>query len=251
MTVNLKTKRKYSHSDEIMLSTIATMVENAILNKAVVVAKRPLWKDPYLPDFITRIDLVVKTTFGVDSAKDLRTATQAVNSIQADALTQLSFFNTEIVQDFKKTPVRKKEILTTLGFNEFYKDAYTVGSHSSFISLLYRFKLNMTPAIRLEITSKGTDDASIDDIIALADSLKSSNVTQETFKVNRPVITESTIKIFNDIYDDTITIGRVCANIFKGDKAIKDTFSYKLIAHLQHPVTPKKRKPKPPVTPLP
>ena len=105
--------RTYSHSDAIMLTAVSTLVENAIAHKAVIIPKRATWADPYLSGFKTRIDLVIKDVFGVDNAKELRVATQTVNTMQLDALHKLGLINTEITQDFKNTPTRRTEILTT------------------------------------------------------------------------------------------------------------------------------------------
>ncbi len=242
--------RKYSHSDSIMLTAVSTLVENAITHKAIIIPKRAIWVDPYLVTFQTRIDLVIKDIFGVDNAKELRVATQTVNAMQLDALHKLGLINTEITQDFKNTPARRTEILTTLGFKEFYKEAYQSGSHSSFVNLLYRFNQNMTDPLKAEIVAKGTEEASIDEIMAMALTLKNANVTQSTFKVNRPVLTEDTIKAFNDIYSEGIALGTICAKIFAADKAVKETFSYSKITNLLKPPTPKPTPPVPPVPPV-
>ena len=244
--MSIQTIRTYSHSDAIMLTAVSTLAENAIAHKAIIIPKRAIWADPYLASFKTRIDLAIKDTFGVDNAKELRVATQAVNTMQLDVLEKLGLINTEITQDFKKTPIRRTELLTTLGFKEFYKEAYQSRTHSSFVNLLYRFNQNMTAAIKVEIVAKGTEEASIDDVMAMAETLKNANVTQSTFKVNRPVLTEDTIKVFNDIYSEGIALGAICAKIFTKDKAVKDTFSYNKITNLLKPPTP---KPTPPPTP--
>ena len=105
----------------------------------------------------------------------------------------------------------------------------------------------MTAALKTDIVAKGTEEASIDDLMALAQTLKNANVTQSTFKINRAVLTEDTIKIFNDIYSEGIALGKICAKIFAADNAIKETFSYNKITNLLKPPTPKPTPPVPPV----
>ncbi len=77
-----------------------------------------------MPNLKARIDTVIQANLGVDSAKDLRVATQALVSVQKIAIDKLGLFKVQIEQDFKKLPVRKDEILNVLGFSSFYQNAY-------------------------------------------------------------------------------------------------------------------------------
>jgi len=250
MTVEIK--RKYNHSDIVMLTSSSTIVENAITHKTFLVSKRATWADPFLPNLKTRIDTLVQTYIGVDSAKSLRTSTQALLSVQTTALEKLSFFKVQIEEDFKKVPVRKTEILNLLGFNDFYQDASKNKSQDAIINLLYQFKKNMDATLKTEITAKGTAATSIDEIIAFADTLKNANVTQETYKSNRPAITEQAIIAFNDLYDDIISIGRISSRAYTKDKAIKESFSYSKLAAAQKALSPTAKKTKTkPATPKP
>ena len=225
--------RKYRHTDVVMLTSISTIIENAIKNKAALVAKRATWADPFLPNLKTRIDTVIQANLGVDSAKELRQATQALVAIQKTAIDKLGLFKVQIEQDFKKTPVRRDEILNLLGFASHYQNAYKNKSQDALIDLLYQFKKNMDAALKTEITAKGTDAASITEIIGFADTLKNSNVSQETFKSNRPTLSEQAIKTFNDLYDDVIAVGKISSRLFLQDKPLKESFSYTKIANAQ------------------
>ena len=244
--------RKYSTSDVVMLTSSATIVENAILHKAFLVSKRATWADPFLPNLLARINTAVQTYIGVDSAKNLRLATQSVQALQVNALNKLSEFNVQITQDFKKVPTRKNELLNTLGFNDFYQDAYKNKSQEALINLLFQFKKNMDAALKTEITAKGTSATSIAEIIAFADTLNNANVNQETYKSNRPAITVAAINTFNDIYDDVINVATISAKFFKEDKAIKDSFSFSKISAAQKSISAKtksaKGTPKPPTS---
>ncbi len=225
--------RKYRHTDVVMLTSVSTIIENAIKNKAALVAKRATWADPFLPNLKTRIDTVIQANLGVDSAKELRQATQALVAIQKTAIDKLGLFKVQIEQDFKKTPVRRDEILNLLGFTSHYQNAYKNKSQDALIDLLYQFKKNMDAALKTEITAKGTDAASITEIIGFADTLKNSNVSQETFKSNRPTLSEQAIKTFNDLYDDVIAVGKISSRLFLQDKPLKESFSYTKIANAQ------------------
>ncbi len=76
----------------------------------------------------------------------------------------------------------------------------------------------MDATLKTEVTAKGTDAASIVEIIGFADTLKNSNVSQETFKSNRPTLSEQAINTFNDLYDDVIAVGKISSRIFLQDK---------------------------------
>lgn len=235
--------RKYRHTDVVMLTSVSTIIENAIKNKAALIAKRATWADPFFPNLKTRIDTVIQANLGVDSGKDLRQATQALVAVQKTAIDKLGLFKVQIEQDFKKTPIRRDEILNVLGFTSFYQDAYKNKSQDALIDLLYQFKKNMDAALKTEVTAKGTDAASITEIIGFADTLKNSNVSQETFKSNRPALSEQAINTFNDLYDDVIAVGKISSRFFLHDKPLKETFSYTKIANAQQAVAKTKKTP--------
>ena len=96
---NEKETRKYNCSDIVLLTSSSTVVENAKLHKTDLVAKRTTWADPFFPDLGTRIDDLVKTYIGVDSAKDLRNATILLKDIQTKALTKLGDVKAQIEAD--------------------------------------------------------------------------------------------------------------------------------------------------------
>jgi hypothetical protein len=239
--------RKYRHTDVVMLTSLSTIVENAINNKTALIAKRATWADPFLANLKARVDAVIQANLGVDNAKELRQATQAVVDIQKNAIDKLGLFKIQIEQDFKKTPIRKTEILNLLGFTTYYQNAYKNKSQDALIDLLYQFKQNMDATLKIEVTNKGTDAASITEIISFADTLKNSNVSQETFKSNRPTLSEQAINTFNDLYDDVIAVGKISARIFLQEKSVKESFSYTKLANAQQ----KAIKAKNPVPPTP
>lgn len=241
--------RLYNCSDVVMFTTISAILENAKTHKAFLITKRATWADPFFADTEKRIDDLLKKYLGVDSAKDLRNATQALKQIQANALKVLGDVKVQIEEDFIKTKVRQKEILNTLGFATYYTEASSNKSQEALVNLLFQFKQNITATLKSEITAKGTAAAQIDEIVGYAVALNDANVTQETFKSNRPTITEEAVKAFNEIYTDVKSIGRISARFFKDQEAIKDTFSFTKIATAQKAaLKTKKATPKPPTT---
>jgi hypothetical protein len=221
--------RKYKVKDIEMLTAAATIVDSAIANKTLLLAKRSTWADPFFSDLKTQIQNTTETYLGKDAAKEMRNATQVVLSIQAQALIDLAEFKVQINQDFKKTPVQLKEILTTLGFTALSRPAQK-GDQEALIQLLYQIKNNLTPELNTEIVAKGTAQATIDNIIGYANTLQEANVNQEGKKGERKIITDEVITIFNDIYDQVISIAKIAANFYKTDKKKQELFSFAKVA---------------------
>lgn len=223
------TQRNYSIKDVDMLITASAIVESAITNKDFLISKRSNWQDPFFENLKTRIDLAVQNHLGADNAKEMRHATQILLEIQKKAIKDLAEVKVQITEDFKTDKILLAEILNQLGFTAFHKDAQK-GDQEALINLLYRFKTNLTPALKDEITAKGTSSATLDTIIAHADALKNADVNQEIFKGNRKNLTLATITEFNEIYDQIISISKIGGKFFKDQPTVKEQFSFTKVA---------------------
>ena len=229
-----KVIRKYKNKDVEMLTAAAIITESAIANKVFLESKRSTWKDPFFDDFLKEIILTTDTFLGKDAAKQLRDATQIVLTLQKQAIIELAEFKVQVEQDFKNTSTQKDEILNQLGFQAHYKAAQK-GDQEALVSLLFRFKTNMSPELTAVIVEKGTAQATIDNIVGYATTLQTANVSQETFKGIRTEMTEEAIIAFNTIYDKLISIAKIASNFFKTDKAKQQLFSYaKVVANLNN-----------------
>jgi hypothetical protein len=223
-------QRKYSLGDAEMLITASTIIESAIANKAFLQGKRSSWQDPFFDTIKGRIDTSIQTYLGIDNAKDLRQATQALKLIQKQALSDLAEAKIQFAEDFKTNKVKRDEILMQLGFTNYHKSAQA-GSHEALINLLFQFKMNLTAPLKTELVSKGTAEQLLTTITSYADTLKNANVTQETNKGARKVITAAAITEFNDIYAQVISISKIAGNFYKDKLAIKEQFSYSKVAN--------------------
>jgi hypothetical protein len=234
--------RKYKTKDVEMLTATATIIDNAIANKAFLQSKRTTWADPYFENLKTQIQNTTNTYLGKDAAQQMRQATQIVLNIQTQALNDLAEFKVQIEQDFKDTPTKKTEILTQLGFISYHKLAQK-GDQEGLVNLLFQFKTNMNTTLNTEIVSKGTAQTTIDNIIGYSTTLKDANITQETYKGTRQEITDEAITAFNQIYDQVISIAKISSNFYKTDKTKQQLFSFaKITATLNS--KPKKEEPK-------
>lgn len=218
-------QRMYSTKNVDMLITSATILESAIANKDFLIAKRSAWADPFFDKLKDRIDTAIQNLLGIDNAKDLRSATNAIRNIQAKAIDDLAEVKIQIMEDFKSDKPRQSEILNILGFTTFYKDVHKK-DQEALINLLFRFKTNLTPQLRDEIINKGTENILLDNVINHANSLKDADISQETFKGLRKEITVATRNEFNDIYNQVISISKIASKFFKEEPVKKDHFSF-------------------------
>lgn len=218
-------KRAYTGKDVDMLTACGSIIEHAIDNKTFLVSKRANWVDPFLPNLKTRIENAFPNFLGIDNAQAMRDATQVVLGIQKNALRDLAEFKVQIMEDFKSNKKRRDEILTVLGFTQHLKDAQK-NDQEALIELLIKFKKNMTTQLQNEIVTAGMSTTLITAIIGYADVLKNSNITQETLKGSRKTISAAAVKEFNEIYNTVISVAKISAKFYKGDKAMMDKFSY-------------------------
>ena len=223
------TQRNYKIKDVDLLVTASTIIESALQHKKFLQEKRSSWADPVFSQLKTRIDNATQTHLGVDSAKDLRQATQVLKGIQKAAMQALSQCKIEIEEDFKKNKPRRNELLTELGIKPYYSKAQD-GDQEALINLLYQFKTNMTAGVKAEIVAQGTNPETVDEIVGYADALRDANVSQESFKGQRKIITQAGVDEFNEIYAEVVSITRIASRLFKEKPAVKDQFSFTKVA---------------------
>ena len=165
---------------------------------------------------------------GIDPKKSLREASAVVYSLQVPAKRDLSFFKTQVNDDFKTDKAKRDEILKTLGFAKNLK-AVNNGKHQSLVVLLYAFKTNMTDALRKEITAKGMNVTLIERIIGYADDFKKANVTQENFKETTKIITQDVADSFNEIYDEIIGLCKIVSSYYRNEPLKKEQFNFRKV----------------------
>lgn len=218
-------KRKFKGTSAEMLIVAASIVQAAMLHLAALVAKRPIWANPFFPDFEARINTIISTYLGVDNAAALRQQTAAVNSIFDTSKDNVSDMKLQIEQDYKDDKPRMKEILTTLGY-KLYWDQAQGSDQEGLINLLLAFKQNLTVELRNELIAKGSLPAMLTQITDAGQTLLNANVTQESLKQSKKGATDTAIIAFNKIYDDTITVCKLATRYLKNEPSARDQFSY-------------------------
>lgn len=227
----MSTSRNYTVKDIQLIIASSVVVQNAVANKQFLQSRRSTWTDVFFQEMETKIDSVTQSYLGLDNARQLREASQKVFTIRDNSLKFLSQLKVQLSQDFKKQPVRRAELLSILGFTTYYEAANTHKDQEALIDLLFRYKTNLTAEIKLEIIQKGIAEATLDQIMLSANILKDSNVIQEFQKGNKKVVTAAGVKAFNEVYDSIISICIISRNLFKGNAAKQDLFSFKKITN--------------------
>ena len=212
-----------------MLISVSTILDTAIKNKALLQSKRNNWADPFFENIKARVDDSIRACLGLDSAKDLRQATIAINAIQKQAIVLLAEIKVQIMVDFKKDMPRRDEILNQLGFTSFLAKANR-NDQEALINLLYQYSANLTPQLRNEIAEKGTDAATLDTVLGFTENLKNANVGQEGFKGERKNLTNGMRTELNAIYQEVITISKIAAKFYKDNDSIRDQFSFSKVS---------------------
>jgi hypothetical protein len=225
-------KRNYSYKDVDMLTGLKIVAGNFISCIGELSAVRSDWTEQYAIDLAARINQTIETHLGIDAKKDLRGATSGVSSIQASARRDLSFFKTQIDDDFKSEPATRDEILNTLGFSKYLR-AVQKGNQESLIQLLYAFKNNMSETLRTQITEKGLSATLINNIIGYARAFNEANTSQESLKLSTKEISNEVVDLFNALYDEVIGICKKVSVYYQYDAVKKEQFTFsKIISNL-------------------
>lgn len=224
--------RNYSYSDVDMLMAAKTIGLSFKANISELSITRTDFTEEYADALLDRIDNAIENYLGVDVKKSLRDATAALTAIQIPAKRDLSYFKTQIDDDFKDDNAKKTEILRTLGFLDHLKSVQN-GGQEALLNLLFAFKTNMMDSLKAEITSKGMAPALIERIINYADTFKQANAAQENFKETTKELTQEITNSFNSIYDEMIGICKKASNFYQYEPLKKEQFTFsKAIANL-------------------
>ncbi len=220
-----KVVRLYNAKDVEVLVVGETIAENAKTLVAALTLSRPQWADPYFDDLITEIQGVYTTALGIDNAKDMREATYALYALMPPAYDALAMFKVQVEIDYAANKDRQNEILNQLGYKQHYA-GLRKGDQESFVEILAKFKVNMTPTLITELNAAGIPTVVINKVTNFSDSLKNANITQEVAKGMRKNISEEAVGQINSIYQKVMAISKIGAKVFKNDKTNKDRLNF-------------------------
>jgi hypothetical protein len=214
--------RNYNFKDVDMLLASKTIVETLKSNLSDLSLARSNWNEEYANQLATQIDNAIDNYLGLDKKKELRDTTANLAAIQEPAMRDLSFIKTQIEVDFDG---EAKEIIKTLGFDKNLR-AVQNRDQEALIELLYSFKKGLNNKLREDIIAKGTAPELIDRIIAYADQMKQTNISQETLKETTKELSDEALQEFNNIYDQVIGICKIASSFYQFDTLKKDQFTF-------------------------
>jgi hypothetical protein len=212
-----------------MLTTASTIGKSFQSNIATLAPVRSNYTVAYATDLNLRIATTMETWLGADALKVLRDATTSLATLQVPAMRDLSFFKTQIAEDFKKEPAMLAEMLNNLGFTK-HLAKVQLGNQEALSELLFAFKKNMTDDLKLQLVAKGMGAGLIDNIMGYASNFAEANVAQENSKNSAKEITQEGVDAFNAIYDEVISICKIAAKYFKDEPLKKEQFTFSKVA---------------------
>lgn len=221
-----KQTRLYAGKDVEMLMVAAVMLQHAIANKSFLISKRTVWADPFFDNLVLMVNDAFSKILNINDAKSLRDATQALLSIQKNALDDLVELKVQLEVDFEEQPQMLKNIFSDLGFTTYYSDAKKKRDQEALIQLLFKFDGGLTTKLRLDIVTAGTSADLLDNIVGYAKVLRDANVTQETAKDLRKDVSDEKVSELNAIYKKVIGVARIASTFFKNQPLEKAKFSY-------------------------
>ncbi len=218
--------RLFAGKDVDMLTTLSTILTNAEDNQPALQKKRTNITPQYLKELEDKLDGVVKKYFGVDSAKQLRQQSQVVYNLEDAAYKAASEINDQVKASYSSDKVQQKEILRELGYADYFKAARK-GDTEALINLLYQYQQNMTPELQAQLAATGIPEADLTLVTSYAQTLRDANVSQESYKSSKKVLTADAVTAFNDIYSDVVNkISKLARVFFPGNKQQQGLLSY-------------------------
>ena len=218
-------KRNFKYPTLSMLVAALTVAENFSSFKADFINEKPQWDDPYIIDFIAKIESIMNEYFGINSKAELKNATRLVKSIQAEAIDHLGMIKQQITRGFRKNKERRDVLLEQLGFIEFWRKA-SKKNQTMLIGMLIAFTNNNDETVRAELVANGVNAGRISAVTGYTDSFKKANTAQENLKATSKLNTEVAVNAFNEIFDQAMDICFEAKGLFKKDKIKKSMFAF-------------------------
>jgi hypothetical protein len=234
--MNTKTPRLYPGKDVEMLNRTSVILAAAIELQADLQAVNTRFTEEYFDELTERVDNAMENIIGLDKAATLRTSTAQFKALQKTALEKLSMLQAQIKLLPETTKDSKEEILTTLGFKQYYRKAAN-GDQDDLIQLLYRIHsylpntVSLVPGgpttMRSGLEDKGIPSVLINDLNMITEEVRNANTVQEGKKDDKKELTAEALEVMNGIYTEIITLCKLAQKAFKDNPTRKDRFVFK------------------------
>jgi hypothetical protein len=222
-------QRNYKTTDMEMLMIAATIVENAISNKAYLQTKKSAWAGSLFNDLKTKVDTACHDHFSADNGGDLQQAVGLFRDIHKKALKDLFIFKMQLTEDLKDDEQKLEQILTLLGFTAYYADAHD-RDKKALVDLLARFRANASPELRNELMKKGISRNLISGLIEYDKAFKKAGIRPGNYKGIDKGVPVKAIKKLNEIHSSVIHLCKTAITFYKGDEQAREKFNFKAVA---------------------
>jgi len=221
----MESKRFYSSSDVDMLTACSIVVDRAIEQKELLIARRASWADPYFANLKLRISKTYDEQLGVNSNVEMRKSTQEADSARDEALKALKVLLEEVRIHARNEPARRDEILKQLG----YADSNKWKKQKDVLEHLQVVKLALTESLIAELKQKGIDPALLALMGKHADNVRQTYIFQKNTKGLRKKITRDSVGEMNKLFLDVSDICRLIRVHFPKDNLMKERYCYQSI----------------------
>lgn len=224
-------RRKFNYRDLSMLVAALTLTDHFEQEKEAFVAEQPLWTDPFITSYRETIQQILTTVHGINTKKNLRSATNQVNQLLVDARDDLAMVKTQIERGYRTDPSGQADLLKWLGYTDLWPAAQL--NQSEGIDLVITFRNNLTEELRTDVEAHGVNADRLTRIVGYADTLNQANVTQESLKGSTKLDTEQLISVLNAVYTQAMDICAIGKQLFKRDKTKRDLFVFRKLVRMQ------------------
>jgi len=217
--------RDYRYKDVDMLMASKTVAESFGANISELSTVRKNWTHNYAAELNHRIDNAIESFLGIDPKREWREATAHITAIHYPAVRDLSFFKTQVEDDFEKHPAMQGDIFKSLGFTKSFRSTQK-GNIEALAELLSTFKRNMNEELRTIVTSLGLNPTLIDTIIGYANIFAETKVSQDSLMETTKEITPEGVAVFNRIYNDIVDVCRIASEYYHFEPHKKELFTF-------------------------
>ncbi|GET26845.1 hypothetical protein NT017_31740 [Prolixibacter sp. NT017] len=224
-------RRKFNYRDLSMLVAALTLTDHFEQEKEVFTAEQPSWADPFITSFRENIQQILTTVHGINTRKNLRSATTQVNQLLVDARDDLVMVKTQVGRGYRTDPSGRDDLLKWLGYTDLWAKAES--SQSPAIDLVITFRNNLTEELRTDMEAHGVNADRLTRIVGYADTLSQANITQEGLKGSTKLDTVQLVTELNAVYAQAMDICAIGKQLFKHNKTKRDLFVFSKLVKMQ------------------
>ena len=242
-----RVKRIYKGTDPQMLASCLVQVDNLSPIQADLAQRRKSVTPAHLTTLRQDITTAIETKLGLNPQSLVQELTGELKTAQTTALGLFSSFNLDLRDAFNSQPdkARLRELSARLGLREHYAAAQSRNQQALGALIAAFITATNDAALRLELEDTLEISSQLIDDIRAQQKFYELDIAQEKGKSDLPVITDDSIRTFNDLYRRVQSLARLARDLNKADAARAAQFSYSRIRARMKGGTPNPDQPAP------